>query len=254
MMVKRTVFLFLACIILLAGCRERKPVSEMSDEEKVALEVSVNGHLTDEEKNRQKESRQAILDRTAQTKASEQELSRAMKNAQDVLDASGFAALEEAQSLWLRQGRGTDINRIVKSGVAPGDAFSQANRERAAWIDVRVSWRMLMDMPGEYGGFYRSGDGRSLEIYEMGERRLNAVVRSGAEFVFTAEGVAADGVAELLCSNDRNAAVRVVRQSADVMTIELGSTFSGSGMSGAGMLVEGRFERIKPGEWDVFSP
>lgn len=253
-MVKRTVFLFLACVVLMSGCRERKPVSEMSDEEKVALEVSVNGHLTDEEKSRQKESRQAILDRAAQTKASEGELGRAMKNAEAVLDAAGFSALEEAQSLWLRQGRGADINRIVKSGVAPGDAFSQANRERADWIDVRVSWRMLIDMPGEYGGFYRSGDGRSLEIYEMGEQRLNAVVRSGADFVFTAEGMASAGAAELSCKNDRNASVRVVRQNADVIMIELGSAFSGSGMSGVGMLVEGRFERVKPGEWNVFSP
>ena len=73
------------CLLALASCKQKRDVSEMSDDEKVALEVADESSLSDSEKERQREVRQAILDQTHKTQAGEAEMKEALDNAREML-------------------------------------------------------------------------------------------------------------------------------------------------------------------------
>ena len=240
------------CLITLASCKQKRDVSEMSDEEKVALEVADESSLSDSEKERQREVRQAILDQTHKTQEGEAGMKDALDNARDLLDPAVFEALEQAQDKWLKTGRGKDINALVAQGTAAADAFAKSAAMRADWIRTRTSWAMLIDMPGKYGGFYRADQGRTLEIYEMNEGILNLVIRmDGQDFVFTASGVIDEGT--LASELDPTARI-TLKPSQDAMVVDLADGFAQSKAASMGTLIAGRYARVKPGEFDVFAP
>ena len=224
----------------------------MSDEEKIALEVADESSLDASEKELQREARQAILDQTHHTQKGESEMQEALQDAHDVLDDAQYAALVKSQEQWLKGGRGKYINRLVDEGVPAAEAFAKSAELRAEWIRMHTSMAMLIDMPGKFGGFYRADQGRTLEIYEMNESIINLVIRMpDIDVVFTASGVATEGI---LTSELDSRATISIQSDGDAVTIELGETFAQSQTASRGMLIEGRYVRVKPGEYDVFAP
>lgn len=253
---RRSIFvaLILICAILLSGCRDKKSVSEMSDEEKRDFIASEEEKLSPEEKALQAEARQAILDRAAQNGKNALELEAAISNARNLLSEDGCSKLEAAQHLWDRQGRGKDINELVRSGVPAADAYGLALKKRAEWVSLHSSWEMLIEMPGKFGGFYRADSGRTVEIYEMGDGKLNLVMRyEGDGFVFTATGRENGENASLKSESDAMASVQIVRSENDVVKLELGNDFASSSFGKMGALIEGIYSRVKPGEMNVFA-
>lgn len=245
-------FLCLLALLFLPSCKQKRDVSEMSDEEKLAIEVEDEASLDASEKVRQREARQAMLDQTHHTQKGESEMQEALQDAHEVLDEAQYAALVKSQELWLKSGRGKDINRLVAEGVPAAEAFAKSAELRADWIRLRTSMAMLIDMPGKFGGFYRADQGRTLEIYEMNESIVNLVIRMAeSEVIFTASGIATDG---LLTSELDSRATISIKSDGDVVTIELGENFAQSQMASKGLLVEGRYARVKSGEYDVFAP
>lgn len=238
----------------MGGCRDKKSVSGMSNEEKIAYEVSDESRLSPDEKLLQTEVRQAILDRTVQTEKSTTALENAISEARQVLSESGFVQLKNAQQLWERQGRGKDINALVASGTPAGDAYVLAIQNRSEWVKLRSSWAMLIEIPGRFGGFYRADNGRTLEVYEMNEQKLNFVMRYHEnEFVYTASGTASTDTGLLTSEFDALASVRAVRVNENVLRIELGDMFAESSLGRMGTLIEGEYQRVKSGEMDVFA-
>ncbi len=227
----------------------------MSDEEKVAYSASKESSLSPSEMEDQKAARKAILERVSDTQTSEKLMDNALHEAQMNLSESAYASLQESQQIWLRQGRGKAINDLVRQGVPSGDAFARANSERADWISVRTMWAMLIESPGKFGGFYRSVADRTLEIYEMENEQLNLVVRAAKDdFVFTATGSIQDNSAQLRSENDPNAAIRLkASESGDTIEISLEPSFGASHAARYGMLVEGQYQRVTPGELNVFA-
>ncbi|MBO4350131.1 MAG: hypothetical protein J6A01_04180, partial [Proteobacteria bacterium] len=71
------------------------------------------------------------------------------------------------------------------------------------------------------------------------------------DVVFTASGVATEGI---LTSELDSRATISIQSDGDAVTIELGETFAQSQTASRGMLIEGRYVRVKPGEYDVFAP
>ncbi|MBO4349635.1 MAG: hypothetical protein J6A01_01655 [Proteobacteria bacterium] len=244
-------FLCLLGLLFSASCKQKRDVSEMSDEEKIALEVADESSLDASEKELQREARQAILDQTHHTQKGESEMQEALQDAHDVLDDAQYAALVKSQEQWLKGGRGKYINRLVDEGVPAAEAFAKSAELRAEWIRMHTSMAMLIDMPGKFGGFYRADQGRTLEIYEMNESIINLVIRMSNDVVFTASGIATDG--KLSSELDKRAVISI-QLNDDSVTIELGETFAQSDIASRGMLIEGRYNRIKPGEYDVFAP
>ena len=244
--------IILAILLSSASCKQKRDLSELSDEEKIAIRVADESSLSESEKARQYEARKAILEQTHRTQDNETEMAEAMQNAREMLDDARYAALEAAQAQWLKGGRGKTINRLVTGGMPAAEAFAESAKVRADWIRMRTSWAMLIDMPGKFGGLYRAEQGRTLEIYEMGESIVNLVLRLDEnDFVFTASGIATDGI--LTSELDSRASV-AIRAADDAVTLELGDTFAQSPVASKGTLIEGRYVRVKPGDFDVFAP
>ena len=242
---------FLVCS--LAACKSKKSVDQMSDEEKIAYQL--DDSLTESEKRQQIEVRREIIDRMNQTKSSDKALEEVMNQARDVLEETQYKALESAQQLWLRQGRGKDIQALVQKGVPAAQAFSQAANERAEWLSVRVSWAMLMNMPGEFGGFYHASDGRTLELYEMPGNHLNLVIRvPDNDLVITATGTYDDKMAQLHEEDSQTVILKISRQNAGEIMLVATDVFGKSVMAQARPLAEGAFYRYQAGEIDVFAP
>ncbi len=226
----------------------------MSDEEKIAFIASDEDKLSPEEKLLQAEVRQTILARAAETDKNTQVLESALSEAKSVLNAERVSKLDAAQRQWERQGRGKDINALVQSGVPAADAYGAAIKKRAEWVNLRSSWAMLIDMPGLFGGFYRAEQDRTVEIYDMGDKKLNLVLRyKESEFVFTATGIEDGNKASLKSEFDVMASVELIRTESDGVKIELGADFSRSSLGKMGTLIEGIYQRVKPGELDVFA-
>ncbi len=245
-------FLCLTGLLFSVSCKQKRDVSEMSDEEKIAIEVEDEASLDASERVRQREARQAMLHQTHQTQKGESEMQEALQEAHEVLEDAQYAALLKSQEQWLKGGRGKDINQLVAGGVPAAEAFAKSAELRAEWIRIHTSWAMLIDMPGKFGGFYRAEQGRTLEIYEMNESIINLVIRmTGGDAIFTASGIATDGV--LTSELDPRASISI-QSGGDSVTIELSESFSKSDMASRGSLVEGRYVRVKPGEYDVFAP
>ena len=244
----------LVCAVCLCGCKDKKKVSEMSNEEKIAYEASDESRLMPDEKKLQLEVRQNIMGRAQQTDKSVAELEKAVADARDLLEDEDFANLEKAQDVWNRQGRGVDINRLVASGIAAADAYSEAFMKRAEWVRLRTSWAMLISMPGEFGGFYRGEASRTLEVYEMGNHDLNMVMRfDDNDFIYTASGSVEQGGAILKSEFDVMAAVRITVEGHDSLRLEPEESFDASSLGPRRALIEGVYQRVKPGVMDVFA-
>ena len=248
-----TISAVLLIFFSLTGCKQNKDPSKMSDEEKVAYQL--DDSLTAEEKEQQIEARQKILNRMNQTKAGDQALDNAMKNARDLLSDAQYQALETAQNQWLKQGRGQDIQRLTKNGIAAADAFAQAATERADWISQHTSWAMLLDMPGYFGGLYHSSDGRTLELYEMPENHLNMVISvQNQPIYFTATGTYQDQTAQMHAEGDDTILLKINRIEDGSLILVTTEAFSQTTFAKAMPLTEGAFNRYQPGEINVFAP
>ncbi|MBR4986808.1 MAG: hypothetical protein IKY83_13835 [Proteobacteria bacterium] len=245
----------LAAVCILCGCQsEKRKPSELSDDEKLHYRVSLESSLSESEMNDQLAIRREILERTNSNSKYEARLSEAMQAARDVLDDDMYARLEAAQSQWLRGGRGEDINRLVKNGVPAADAFGEVLRQRIEWLNLRTSRAMLVSMPSYFGGYYRSDDGRGIEVYDMGAEHLTFVLRMDEDaFVFTASGTISGEEAVLTSETDAKASVILKRVSEDMMTVIAGESFASSSVASYRSLVEGSFGRVKAEGYDVFS-
>ena len=249
----RIPLLVVLCACFMTGCGDRKPISEMSDEEKVAMEVSGERSLSEEERMRQKAAREAVLERASATRECEKKLSQALSSAGEVLSESAKKHLDALQERWSHYDRGVDINLLVRKGVPAAEAYTRAICERASWIEQRVSWQMLIEMPGEVGGFYRGGDERTLEVYEMPDGLLNAVIRTeGDSFVYTASGHWDGREGNLASERDSRAGILLLKAGEDSIEVYKGAHFGESIHGAFGALVEGRYERVSPGGIDVF--
>ena len=241
-------------VLLLFGCERQKLSSEMTDEEKIALVVPGEEELTPEDRLRQHEVRREILNRIQASKASEAAMAQAMAEAEAILSAEDFSALELSQSGWLRQGRGHAINALVSQGIKAEEAFSLVTQQRADAIEERMALAMLISDPKTYQGFYRSSGGQSLAIYEMPALRLNVVLRHDeASLILTATGTWSDDEAEVASEREAAVALRVRRLGQDVLEVTLAPSFSESSVAALGVLFEARFERVLPGVIDVFA-
>ena len=225
----------------------------MSDEEKIAYQL--DDSLTESEKRQQIEVRRGIIDRMNQTKASDKALEEVMNNARELLTESQYKKLESAQQQWLRQGRGKDIQALVQKGIPAAQAFAQAASDRADWLSVRVSWTMLMNMPGTFGGFYHASDGRTLELYEMPDNHLNLVIRvPDDDLVITATGSYDDKMAQLHDEGSETIILKITKQNANEILLMATDDFVKSAMAQARPLAEGAFQRYQTDEIDVFAP
>ena len=244
---------FVAVPAFLGGCKNQKSVSEMSDDEKVA--VALDDSLSDDEKASQIAARHAVLDRVHQTQNGDEALRHAMDEARDLLTESSYQALEKSQNDWARGGRGKDINRLVADGVAAADAYAKSAFERADWISLHTSWALLVDFPGEIGGYYHTVDGRTLEIYEMPDSRLNLVLRVPQRPVFfTATGKYEKNSAILHAEDDTVPMMTLVRTAEGNVMLTATEELMGSKLAVAAPFVEGIFVRYAQGEIDVFAP
>ena len=242
-------------LLLCAGCQNSKKTSELDKNEKIHLHIDTENELSPDELKRQRDVRKQILDRTELTQESEKNIQDALNNAKNVLSENTFNLLQASQNTWNIQGRGKDINKLVKNGTPAAEAYAQAAFDRAEWIQIRTSQAMLIEMPGNYGGFYQTSENRTLEIYEMPGNRLNLVIRApNANFTYTASGIIQNETIRLTSEIDPKAAVVLSAVQKDILTVELDADFVTSQVAASGALIEGRFERVKPGEFDVFAP
>ena len=247
--------LVLICTVLVCGCREKKKISEMSDEEKIAISVAGESSLSASDHIRQAETRKAILDRVGKTREAEATLKDVLDRAESVLDEASLAQLKAAEEKWEHQGRGVDINRLVKTGIPAADAFSVALKNHADWLERRVSYAMLINHPGEFGGLYRADADRLLEVYDMGDGRINVVLSIGSvePTLFTATGVFEGNQVKLVSGYDESAAVTVIRTGDDSLIMEPADSFAQSSIARIAALMEGSYTRVKAGEMDVFA-
>ncbi|MBQ1926777.1 MAG: hypothetical protein II180_11750 [Proteobacteria bacterium] len=245
----------LAAVCILCGCQsEKKKISEMSDEEKVMYEASQESSLSEAEMADQIAVRREILKRTGTNGRYEAKIAEAMASAREVLDDEMYGLLESSQTHWERGGRGEEINRLVRSGVPAADAFGEVLRMRSEWISLRASRAMLIASPGVFGGYYRSEDGRGIEVYEMGADRLNFVLRVDEDdFVFTASGTFSGEEAALVSETDPKAAIVLKRAPGDALIVVPDASFETSSVASYRSLIEGHFDRVLKGGYDVFS-
>lgn len=246
----------LTAVCILCGCQsEKKKISEMDVEEKVRYVASQEASLSESEMEDQLAVRRQILERTEANGRHEAKIAEAMSSAREVLDDEMYALLEDSQKAWERGGRGREINSLVAEGVPAADAFGEVLRRRSEWIGLRASRAMLMVSPGVFGGYYRSEDGRGIEVYEMGDGRLNFVLRVDEDaFVFTASGEVSGEEAVLTSETDDKASVVLRREPGEMLSVSPGDHFAESSIASRASLVEGRFARVARGGYDVFAP
>ncbi len=243
------------CMLLLqvVGCKSKKDISQMSDDELVALEL--DDSLSPEEKEQQIAARRAVLDRIHQNKDGEAAIARAMSEARDLLSESSWQALEKSQQNWATHLRGTEINRLVAEGVPAADAFGQTAAERADWISLHTSWALLVDFPGEIGGYYHAEDGRTLEIYEMPEAQINLVWRDPKRpALFTATGKYVNQTALLHAENEEVTLLRLIRTESGEVSLLTTEEMRNSKQEAAAAFAAGVFVRYNSGDIDVFAP
>ena len=251
------VFMATSLLFGLQGCKNDHRVEKMSSEDKIALTFDGIPELDDDEKSRQHATRKDILNRIDKTKQSESNMDSALRDARAVLSESRLRQLELHQNDWLKRGRGADINHLVRQGIPAADAFAVATQMRADFIQQRTSRAMLIDMPGTFGGFYTSGEDRTLELYEMPAQTLNLVMRAhGEPWVYTAHCQA--DTSEAQCTASGQIPIAVTLKKTDNLTLEI-QTSSITGLSPdmlrLASLVEGQFHRLSPKDApDVFIP
>ncbi len=225
----------------------------MSDEELVALEL--DDSLSPEEKEQQRIARQAILNRIRETQNGDAAIKNAMNEAHDLLSESAWQSLQKSQQSWETRLRGADINQLVAKGIPAADAYGLSAKQRAEWISMHTSWALLVDFPGEIGGYYHTTDGRTLEIYEMPDNQINLVLRaSDRPILFTATGKFENDTAQLHTESNPITIVRLDRTDIGKITLSATQELTASELAAAAPFVEGVFIRYNPGEIDVFTP
>ncbi len=240
-------------VLQLGACKNKKDIGSMSDDELVALEL--DDSLSPAEKERQIAARRAILDRIRQTKDGDAAIAQAMSEAHDLLSESSWQALQQSQQNWTNHLRGTEINRLVAEGVPAADAFGRTAAERADWISLHTSWALLVDLPGEIGGYYHAEDGRTLEIYEMPDTRINLVWRDSKRSIsVTATGKYENKTALLHAENEDVTLVRLICTEPGKVTILATDDMRSAQQKMAVSIAEGVFVRYNTGEIDVFAP
>lgn len=225
----------------------------LSDEEKIAVQVAGESSLSEAEQLRQQEARRRILERTHRTQIAEKALSDALQDAGQVLPDDVYQNLSEAQSHWLRSGRGTDINALVQKGVPVSDAFAKATQMRADHIRTQTSKMMLALMPGTFGGYYQTADGRQLELYEMPNETLNMVLRAhdaDIDMVMTATGRFEAQTARLCSKQNDLLCFNLTKIDRDTIVISPDSTDQSDSIlpKTAPPLIEAYFKRVSPDE------
>lgn len=236
--------LFFCMGLTLISCKRTKDISEMSDEEKIELQMDLS--LSESEQTAQRTTRQAIVERINQTHQSDEAIQKALINAREMLSSRDYALLEAAQEQWNRKGKGSDIQALIQRGNPAPEAFSLAMQKRAEWIEKRTARALLLESPGVFGGLYNAEDGRILELYEMPGSTLNLVLEDpGIPMIFTATGNFEEGIAKLHSELDEAIILKVIRVSPGEVKLVTSEEFS---------QLEGTFKRRKPGEIDVFAP
>ena len=240
-------------LLQMVGCKSKKDISKMSDDELVALEL--DDSLSPEEKEQQIAARRAILDRIRQNQDGDAAIARAMSEAHELLSESSWQALEKSQQNWATHLRGTEINRLVAEGIPAAEAFGRTATDRADWISLHTSWALLVDFPGDIGGYYHAEDGRTLEIYEMPDARINLVWRdSKRPIYFTATGKYENQTALLHAENEEVTLLRLIRMESGEVTLLSTEEMRNSKQKAAAAFAEGVFVRYNSGDIDVFAP
>lgn len=237
---------------MICSCKQKKSVSELSREEKLALEM--DDSLTPQEKADELRARNAILDRVDRTTTANNSLTDALSDAREILSNQDFKILEAQQAQWLRQGKGTDINALIQKGVSPADAFAKATEMRADWIRRHVSWAMLIDMPGTWGGLYHSADNRLLEIYEMPENTINIILRvpNSSDFTYTGTGKTDGETVQIHPEKNPVTTLTILKRDNEKLELQCTPEFDQSGVAMVKPLIEGQFIRYKAGEFSPF--
>ncbi len=241
-----------------ASCKTQKPYDQMTDEEKIALVVTGEEGLTQEEIDRQHSMRENILNNVHKGNSADEALSKAMANAKEILSETQYARLEAAQKRWLTQGRGRDLNAILKTGKTVQEAYVQSTSDRAETITLQVNQAILIETPGSFQGFYRTTLGHTLEVFELGNEVLVTIRTLDPKLVVTARGKIDTTNAmpnQLIISNDAEPDVSFVLKRLDAETLEATPTerFELSTLKQYSVLLGAQYKRPEKGEFDVFA-
>lgn len=246
-------FLCLCSAFPCQGCKNTQNIDALSDEEKIAVQVAGESSLSEPEQLRQQEARRQILERTHRTQDAEKALSEALQDAKQVLPDGMYQNLSEAQTHWLRSGRGADINALVQKGVPVGDAFAKATQMRADRVRIQTSKLMLALTPGSFGGYYQTADERQLELYEMPNETLNMVLRAqdaDIDMVVTATGRYEAQQARLCSEQNKSLCFNLTKIDKDTILISPDSEAQLDPIlpQTAPPLIEAYFKRVSPDE------
>ena len=160
-------FLLLLLVVCASACESKKKVEDMSDDEKIHAVVADENDLSPDELKHQHDVRANILKGIQDGNNAEEALQSALQDAKALLDDADTARLDAAQDLWLRQGRGTEINALIQKGMDPKEANAAVSLARAEKIREQLNRAVLIAAPKLYQGYFRAPDGQSLEIYQL---------------------------------------------------------------------------------------
>ncbi len=235
------------------GCKTQKPVDQMDREEKVAMVVTGEHELTDEEVAQQHEDRTEILDRVEQGNEASKAVTDAMQYAKSILPADAFEQLKAAQTQWESQGRGVDMNTLVKNGVDIHEAFAKATQMRAEKILEQVNRAVLVETSNGFQGYFRASGGQSLEIYRMDDA-LTVTIRSvEPAFVIAASGKIAEEGIHIVSKSDLDVALDLKQVDENTLELSPQPSFSQSSLSAFAPTVTAQYQRVNKGELNVFS-
>ena len=172
---------FLICILLFlifnVACESKKNPDDMTDEEKIHANVGGENDLPPDELKHQYDVRANILKDLQNGNKAEEELQSALQDARAMLDDADIARLDAAQDLWLRQGRGIEINALIQKGMDAKEANATVSLARADKIREQLNRAVLIAAPKLYQGYFRAPDGQSLEIYQLDENVIVVTMR-----------------------------------------------------------------------------
>ena len=163
--------------LLISACQAKKSYDEMTNEEKVAVVVAGEDELSPDELRRQHEVRANILKTMDNGNKAEKELQEALADAKNLLDDDEIAKLDAAQDLWMRQGRGVEMNALIQTGMDAKRAYAKVSENRASKIREQLNRAVLIAAPKLYQGYFRASLGQSLEIYQLDENVIVVTMR-----------------------------------------------------------------------------
>lgn len=239
---------------LLGACNSNKSPDKLSDEEKLAVIVPGEQTLTDEEKIRQRDARTNILEQVNQGNAAEKAIETAMQEAREMLSDTDFQTLKTAQDLWMRQGRGTDINELIQKGEDAKSAYTKSSERRADKIREQMNRAILVDTSNGYQGYFRTTDGRSLEIYQMPDDTLTVTIRSqDPAFVIATQGKLNDTEISLTSLSDEHIRLVMKPVNDDLLEISMAPDFEAKTLGQFATIITAQYARVKKGELNVFA-